>query len=152
MKLIEIIVKLQLMGIKSCKYSFVNVWHTESFAVSVFVNIDDSMIFAPFIKRRHWIIFEPRHEKTFMLYVNNKDADQPAHPRSLISILVIRCLDSIMPPVSISEISSLYLAPVAAQAGLSLPWSQTPKTGFLMTRFIFIGNKTSWLVYLQGNR
>ena len=24
---------------------------------------------------------------------------------------------------------------VAAQAGLSLSWSQTPKTGFLMTRF-----------------
>ena len=37
-----------------------------------------------------------------------------------------------MPLVSISEISSLYLASVAAQAGLSLPWSQTTKTGFLV--------------------
>ena len=35
-------------------------------------------------------------EKTyFMPYVNNKGADQPAHPRSLISTFVVRCLDSI---------------------------------------------------------
>ena len=27
-------------------------------------------------------------------YVNNKGADQPAHPRSLISAFVVRCLDS----------------------------------------------------------
>ena len=31
------------------------------------------------------------------------------------------------------EISSFYLAYVAAQDGLSLTWSQTPKTGFLVT-------------------
>ena len=31
----------------------------------------------------------------------------------------------IIPPVSISEISSLFLASVAVQACLSLPWSQT---------------------------
>ena len=35
---------------------------------------------------------------------------------------------------SISEFSSLYLVSVAAQPGLSLTWSQTPKTGFLVTR------------------
>ena len=51
--------------------------------------------------------------------------------------LCFRCLDSIIPLVSISEISSLYLASVAAQAGLSLPWSQAPKTGFLVMRHIF---------------
>ena len=56
------------------------------------------------------------------------------HPRSLISAFVARCLDSIIPLVSISEISSLYLASVAEQAGLSLTWLQTPKTGFLVTR------------------
>ena len=71
-----------------------------------------------------------------MPYANNKVADQPAHPRSLISAFVVRCLDSIIPLVSISEISSLYLASVAAQAGLCLTWSQTPKTGFLVTRLI----------------
>ena len=46
--------------------------------------------------------------------------------------LCFRCLDTIIPLVSISEISSLYLASVAAQAGLSLTWSQTPNTGFLV--------------------
>ena len=70
-----------------------------------------------------------------MLYANNKGADQPAHLHSLISAFVVRCLDSIISLVSISKISSLYLASVAAQAGLCLTWSQTPKTGFLMTRF-----------------
>ena len=30
--------------------------------------------------------------------MNNKGADQPAHPHSLISTFVIRCLDSIIPP------------------------------------------------------
>ena len=55
------------------------------------------------------------------------------HPRRLISAFVVRCLDSIMPLVSIPEISSLYLASVTVQAGLSLPWLQTPKTGFLVT-------------------
>ena len=70
-------------------------------------------------------------------YANNKDTDQPVHPRSLISVFVIRCLDSTMPLVFISEISSLYLVSVTAQAGLSLPWSQTPKTRFLMTRLKF---------------
>ena len=71
-----------------------------------------------------------------MSYVNNKGADQPAPPRSLISTFVVRCLDSIIPLLSISRISSLYLATVAEQAGLSLPWSQTPKTSFLVTRLI----------------
>ena len=31
-----------------------------------------------------------------MSYANNKGADQPAHPRSLISAIVFRCLDSII--------------------------------------------------------
>ena len=55
-----------------------------------------------------------------MLYANNKGADQPAHPRnlisafvflrSLISAFVVRCLDSNIPLVYISEISSFCLA------------------------------------------
>ena len=69
-----------------------------------------------------------------MPYVNNKGAVQPAHPRSLISAFVVCCLDRLIPLVSISKISSLCLASVAAQTGLSLPWSQIPKTGFLVTR------------------
>ena len=38
----------------------------------------------------------------FLTLANNKNADQPAHPRSLISVFVNRCLDSI-PLVAISE-------------------------------------------------
>ena len=34
-------------------------------------------------------------ENLFLPYANNKDADQPAHPRSLISVFIIRSLDSI---------------------------------------------------------
>ena len=65
-------------------------------------------------------------ENLFMPYANNKGIYQPAHPRSLISTFVARCWDSIIPLVSISEISSLYLASVAAQTGLRQHWSQTP--------------------------
>ena len=53
-----------------------------------------------------------------MPYANDKGADQPVHPRSLISAFVVCCLDSIISLPSISGISSLYLASVAAQAGL----------------------------------
>ena len=41
-------------------------------------------------------IYEPRHDKTCLMpYANNKGADQPVHPHSQISALVVRCLDSI---------------------------------------------------------
>ena len=43
----------------------------------------------------------------FMPYVNNKGADQPANPRSLISAFIVRCLDSIIYLVSIFAISRL---------------------------------------------
>ena len=63
--------------------------------------------------------------KPVYAYANNKGADQ-------ISTFVVRCLDSIIPLVSISEISSPYVASLVVQAGLSLTWSKTPKTGFLL--------------------
>ena len=74
--------------------------------------------------------------KPVLPYANNKGADQPAHPCSLISAFVIYCLDGIISLVSISKISSLLLVSVAEQAGLSLTWSETLKTGFLVTRLI----------------
>ena len=52
-----------------------------------------------------------------MPYANNKGEDQPVHLRSLISTFVVHCPDNTLSLVSISEISSLYLASVAAQAG-----------------------------------
>ena len=65
-----------------------------------------------------------------MSYANNKGADQPAHPHSLISAFVVRCLDSIISLDSMAEISRLQLASVAAQAGLCLAWSKTPEDMF----------------------
>ena len=42
---------------------------------------------------KHSVIFEPHHEKIcFMPYVNHKGANQPAHPRSLISAFVVPSL------------------------------------------------------------
>ena len=77
--------------------------------------------------------------KSVMPYANNKGADQPAHPHRLISAFVVPNLDSIIPLVSISKISRLQLASEAKQAGLSLIWSETPKTGFLMMWLILKG-------------
>ena len=68
-----------------------------------------------------------------MPYANNKGADQPVHSRSLISAFVVHCLNSIIPLVSVSEISGFYLVSVTAQAGLCLTQSYLC---FLMTRHI----------------
>ena len=65
-----------------------------------------------------------------MSYANNKGADQPAHPRSLISAFIVGCLDSVMSLVSVTKISSLMLASVAEQASLSLTWTETPEDTF----------------------
>ena len=79
-------------------------------------------------------LIEPRHEKTcFLPYANNKGADHPAHPRRLISAFGFHRFHSIIPILAISKISRLWLVSVAEQAGLSLTWSQIPKTGFLVT-------------------
>ena len=74
--------------------------------------------------------------KPALPYANNKGADQPAHPHSLISAFVIRCLDSIILPVSISEMSGLQLVSIVEQVGSSFIWSQTRKSGFLVTMLI----------------
>ena len=48
----------------------------------------------------------PGHAKTCLMpYANNKDADQPAHPRSLISTFVVCCLDSMLCILGISKVS-----------------------------------------------
>ena len=74
---------------------------------------------------------EPGHEKTYLMsYANNKGADQPAHPRSQMGAFVVSCLNIVMSLVSVTKISSLMLASVAEQAGLSLTWSETPEDMF----------------------
>ena len=76
--------------------------------------------------------FEPRNEKTYLMsYATNKGADQPAHRHSLISTFVVRCLDSIIPPIlAKSKISRLEQVSAAEQAGLSLTLSPTPEDRF----------------------
>ena len=62
-----------------------------------------------------------------MPYANNKGADQPVQLHSLISVFVFCCLDSIIPLVSISKISNLYLASLAVQARFESILAANPK-------------------------
>ena len=80
-------------------------------------------------------------------YPDPNCADQPAHPRRLVSAFVVHCLDTMIPRHSMSQISSLYLASMAEQGGLSRPWSQTPKTGFV-TRLNYVINCNTITAYL----
>ena len=74
---------------------------------------------------------EPGHAKMCLMpYANNKGADQPAHPRSLISAFVVRSLDDIISLVSRSEISRFQLVSVAEQTGLNVTRSQTSEDTF----------------------
>ena len=73
----------------------------------------------PIINYNHSTKRASSWENLFLPYANNKGADQPAYPHSLISTFAVHSLDSIIPVVSTSEILSLYLASVAVQAGLS---------------------------------
>ena len=64
---------------------------------------------------------------------NDKDTDQPAHQRSLISAFGIRLLENIITRLATSEISIFELVSVAEQSGLNLTSSKTLKTGFLIS-------------------
>ena len=69
----------------------------------------DTSCFKIFSVKRDKILsntYEPGHEKMcLMSCANDKGADQPAHPRSLISAFVVRCLDNIISLDSIAEMS-----------------------------------------------
>ena len=56
--------------------------------------------------------------------------EQQRHRSALISAIVVRCLDSVIPLLAIAEISKLWLVSVAEQAGLNLTWSQTTEVWF----------------------
>ena len=52
------------------------------------------------------VIFGPRREKTCLRgFANNTGADQPAHPRSLISAFVVRFLENFTCKLATGEIS-----------------------------------------------
>ena len=50
-------------------------------------------------------------------FVNNKGADQPVHPRRLISAFVIRFLESIISKHASRKISMFWLVSVAGETG-----------------------------------
>ena len=56
--------------------------------------------------------------------MNNIGEDQPAHPHSLTSTLVICCLESTISKLAISKIAIFKLVSVADESGLSLTLSQ----------------------------
>ena len=70
-------------------------------------------------KKNTFLLFQ-----TFSTFALNSFINEPRHDKT--------CLCHMR--TTKAQISLRILASVAAQAGLSLPWSQTPKTGFLMTR------------------
>ena len=77
----------------------------------------------------------PHRDKTCLQgLANNKGADLPAHPGSLISAFVIRFLESIISRLTTSEITIFKLVSVAEETGLKLASSETPQTGFVVTR------------------
>ena len=79
--------------------------------------------------------FGPRRVKTYLQEsANNTAADQPAHPRRLISTFVIRFLEIIISELATSKISIFKLVSVAEEPGLNLAETETPKTDFLVTR------------------
>ena len=70
------------------------------------------------------------YESLLMPYANNKDTNQPANLRSLISAFVVRCLDSTISLVfCICNFMSLVCF-CSWAGGLSLTWSQTSEDRF----------------------
>ena len=67
----------------------------------------------------------------------NKDADQLRGNREADQRLCFRYLDSTIPLLPKSEMSSLFPYSVIAQPSLCRTRSETPKTGFLTTRLLY---------------
>ena len=63
---------------------------------------------------------------------SDKGADQPAHPRSIISNFVI-CFLKVISRLATRETSIFLLACKAEETGLRLALSETQKTGFLVS-------------------
>ena len=80
------------------------------------------------------IIWASMRENLSLGVANNTGADQPAHPRSLISTFVFCFLESITSKLAISKISTFYLVFVAEQAGLNLTLSEILNIGFLASQ------------------
>ena len=69
----------------------------------------------------HQLLYGTRREKTCLRwFANNTGANQPVHPRSLISAFVIRFLKNIICKLATGEISIFYPVSVAEETGLKL--------------------------------
>ena len=80
----------------------------------------------------------------------NKDADQLRGIREADQRLCFRYIDSTIPLLPKSEISSLQPSSVAVQPGLCRTWLETPKIGFLTTRLIsFTPDKESMFLLMS---
>ena len=66
----------------------------------------------------------------------NKDADQLRSNCAANQRPCFRYIDSTIPLLPKSEISSLQPSSMAVRPGLFGTWSEIPKTGFLITRLI----------------
>ena len=81
--------------------------------------------------------------KSLFMPCMNIEADQLAHPCSLISIFIVCCLGSIIPIVAISDIPRLLLASVVEQTDLSLlSGSATLKAVFFFHEVVDMGQTT----------
>ena len=84
-------------------------------------------------------------ENLLYAYPNNKGADQPAHPRSLVSAFVVLLLDSIIPTDALPKFSTLACFCSWADQFRVIPGRKPPKTGFLVTwlilKHVMIQNK-----------
>ena len=80
----------------------------------------------------------------------NKDADQLRNNCTADQRLCFRYMDSTIPLLPKSEISSLWPSSVAVQPGLCRTWSKTPKTGFLRTRLIYMNLNLQYFLISQN--
>ena len=95
-----------------------------------------NVIWATSKEKVSYVMWAKSWENLFLPYVNDK-AQISLRIHLLISAFVVRCLDSVIPLLAIAEFSRPQLVSSAEQVGLSLSWSQTPKTGFLMMGLIY---------------
>ena len=80
-------------------------------------------------------------KQTFCI-CQNKDADQLRGNREADQHLCFRYIDSMIPLLSKSEISSIWPSSVAVQPGLCRTRLETRKLGFLMTQLISLVSKS----------
>ena len=79
----------------------------------------------------------PVMRKPAFCICENKDADQLRGNREADQHLCFGYIDSTIPLLPKSEISSLQPSSVDVQTGLCRTWTETQKNGFLTTRLIF---------------